>query len=42
MFNGKKQGAINIDIENSIAPLLGFRKKLYMKKINIHLKRLLI
>ena len=24
-----KQGAINFDIENSIAPLLGFRKKVY-------------
>ena len=24
-----KQGAINIDIENSIAPLLGFRKIVY-------------
>ena len=26
-----KQGAINIDIENSIAPLLGFRKIVYKK-----------
>ena len=26
-----KQGAINFDIENSIAPLLGFRKKDYKK-----------
>ena len=29
MFNGIKQGAINFDIENSIAPLLGFRKIVY-------------
>ena len=26
-----KQGVINFDIENSIAPLLGFRKKIYKK-----------
>ena len=26
MFNRKKQGAISFDVENSIAPLLGFRK----------------
>ena len=26
-----KQGAINFDIENSIAPLLGFRKIIYKK-----------
>ena len=26
MFNGKKQGALSFDVENSIAPLLGFRK----------------
>ena len=26
-----KQGAINFDIENSIAPLLGFRKTVYKK-----------
>ena len=36
-----KQGAINFDIENSIAPLLGFRKIVY-KKVNIHLRKLLI
>ena len=36
-----KQGAINFDIENSIAPLLGFRKTVY-KKVNIHLRKLLI
>ena len=24
-----KQGAINFDVENSIAPLLGFRKAVY-------------
>ena len=29
MFNGNKQGAINFDIENSIAPLLDFRKIVY-------------
>ena len=27
-----KQGAINFDIENSIAPLLRFRKIVYKKK----------
>ena len=36
-----KQGATNFDIENPKAPLLGFKKQ-YMKKVNIHLKRLLI
>ena len=36
-----KQGAIDFDIENSIAPLLGFRKIVY-KKVNIHLRKLLI
>ena len=36
-----KQGALNFDIENSIAPLLGFRKIVY-KKVNIHLRKLLI
>ena len=32
-----KQGAINFDIENLIAQLLGFRKIVY-GKVNIHLK----
>ena len=36
-----KQGAINFDRENSMHPLLGFRKK-YMYKVNIHLRKLLI
>ena len=36
-----KQGAINFDIENSIAPLLGLRK-IVIKKVNIHLRNLLI
>ena len=36
-----KQGAINFDIQNSIARLLGFRKIVY-KKVNIHLRKLLI
>ena len=36
-----KHGAINFDIENSIAPLLGF-KKYCIKKENIHLRKLLI
>ena len=36
-----KQGAINFDIENSIAPILGFRKIVY-KNVNIHLRKLLI
>ena len=37
-----KQGAINFDIENSIAPLLGFRKIVY-KKVKIkYLRKLLI
>ena len=36
-----KQGAINFDVENAIASLLGFGKK-YMNKVNMHLKRLLI
>ena len=36
-----KQGAINFDIEISIAPLLGFRKH-FIKKVNIHLRKLLI
>ena len=29
MYNGNKQGSLNFDIENSIAPLLGFRKRVY-------------
>ena len=29
MFNGKKRGSFNLDIENSKAPLLGFRKIVY-------------
>ena len=29
MFNEMKQGAISFDVENSIAPLLGFRKMVY-------------
>ena len=29
MYNGKKPCSIKFDIENSIAPLLGFRKILY-------------
>ena len=36
-----KQGAINFDIENSIATLLRFRKK-YMNKVKNHLRKLLI
>ena len=36
-----KQSAINFDIENSVAPLLGFRKIVY-KKVKIHLRELLI
>ena len=36
-----KQGAIKYDIENSIAPLLGFVKK-YINKVKMHLKKLLI
>ena len=36
-----KQGAVNFDIENSMAPLLGFRK-MYMNKVNIHLRKLMI
>ena len=34
---GIKQGAISFDVENSIAPILGFRKIVY-KKVNIHLR----
>ena len=36
-----KQGALSFDVENSIASLLGFRKLVY-KKVNIHLRKLLI
>ena len=36
-----KQGAINVDVENSVASLLEFGKK-YMNKVNMHLKRSLI
>ena len=36
-----KQGAISVDIENSIASLLGFRK-IVSKKVNINLRKLLI
>ena len=36
-----KQGAFNFDSENSIAPLLGFRKNVH-KKVNKHLSKLLI
>ena len=35
-----KQGAINFDVANSIASLLGFRKK-YMIKVNMHLKKII-
>ena len=34
MFNGKKQGALSFDRENSIASLLGFRKVVYKKGKN--------
>ena len=36
-----KQGAISFDVEKSIASLLGLRKIAY-KKVNIHLRKLLI
>ena len=38
---GIKQGAISLDVENSIASLLGFRKIVY-KNVKIHLRKLLI
>ena len=36
-----KQGALSFDEENSIASFIGFRKIVY-KKVNIHLRKLLI
>ena len=36
-----KQGALGFDVENSIAPLLAFRKH-YVEQVNIYLKRLLL
>ena len=36
-----KQGSLSFDVENLIAPLLGFRKIVY-KKVNIHLRKMLI
>ena len=37
-----KQGALSFDIENSLASLLGFRKIIYKKKVDINLRKLLI
>ena len=36
-----KQGALSINVENSIASLLEFRKVVY-KKVKIHLRKMLI
>ena len=36
-----KQGAISFDVENSIASLLAL-EKWFIKKVNIHLRKLLI